>query len=138
MTYDDLNSIILRGDPDQWISQERWLIYKNDLNLRIEMVDHSGTGDPFHEDWAENFPAAHPPTRQVFWIHYGSTPVMDVHTANIDQRTMVPLPDSDDHSSMSRWNYGFGKILGAYSAYSDHNLYSLDGVLGRAEITVQD
>jgi hypothetical protein len=140
MTYEDLNSIIMHGEPDQWLSQERWLIYKSDLNLRIEMADreHSDTGDPFTEDWTDDFPAAHPATRQIFWIHYGSTLVMEVHTVNIDQRTMVPLPDSDDHSSMSRWHYGFGKILGAYRAYSDHDLYSLDGVLNRAGITVRD
>jgi hypothetical protein len=136
MTYDELNSIILRGDPNQWLSQERWLIYKRDLNLRIEMADHSGTGDSFHADWTENFPAAHPATRQVFFIHYGSTPVMDVHTVNIDQRTTVPLPDSDDHASMSAWNYGFGKTIEAYRA-NYGSIYSLDAVLERAGISVR-
>ena len=52
---------------------------------------------------------------------------------SIDQRTHVPLPDSDDHSSMSAWNYGFGKIIEAYSAFG--GIYSLDAVLKRAGIT---
>jgi hypothetical protein len=139
MTYDDLNSIILQGDPNQWLSQERWLINRGDLRLRIEMVDraHSDTGDSFREDWTENLPEAHPATRQVFWVHYGSTPVMEVHTVIIDQRTTVPLPDSDDHASMSAWNYGFGKIIEAYRA--DYGSpYSLDAVLARAGISVRD
>jgi hypothetical protein len=140
MTYDELNEIILRGDPDEWLSQDQWLIYKGELNLRIEMTDreYSSTGERFREPWTEALPAAHPATRQIFWILYGGTLVMEVHTVVIDQRTMVPLPDSDDHSSISRWNYGFGKILEAYSAYRDHSLYSLDGVLERAGITVRD
>ena len=49
MTYDELNEIILRGDPDEWLSQEQGLIYKGDLNLRIEMTDrdYSRNGERF-------------------------------------------------------------------------------------------
>jgi hypothetical protein len=139
MTYDELNAIILRGGPNEWLSQEELLIFRGDLNLRIEMADRerSGTGDSFTENWTEALPTAHPATRQVYWVYYGSTKVMDVHTVNIDQRTTVPLPDSDDHASMSAWNYGFGKILEAYRA--DYgSIYSLDAILPRAGITVRD
>jgi hypothetical protein len=34
---------------------------------------------------------------------------------------------------MSAWNYGFGKIIEAYSAFG--GIYSLDAVLKRAGIT---
>jgi hypothetical protein len=139
MTYDELNEIILRGDPDEWLLQEQGLIYKGDLNLRIEMTDHdySRNGERFSESWTEALPAAHPATRQIFWILYGGTLVIEVDTVMIDQRTIVPLPDSPDHSTMSRWNYGFGKLVeehrGEYGG-----IYSLDSILSQAGITLED
>jgi hypothetical protein len=139
MTYEELNEIILRGDPYEWISQEQSLIYKGDLNLRIEMADreYSRTGERFSEPWTEAVRAAHPATRQVFWILYGGTLVVEVHTVVIDQRTIVPLPDSPDHSTMSRWNYGFGKIVEEHRA--DYGgVYSLDSILSQAGITPLD
>jgi hypothetical protein len=55
----------------------------------------------------------------------------------IDQRTFVPLPDSPDHSTMSRWNYGFGKIVEEHRA--DYGgVYSLDSILSQAGITPLD
>jgi hypothetical protein len=139
MTYDELNEIILRGAPDEWLSQGQCLIYKGDLNLRIEMADreNSRTGERFSEPWTEALPAVHPATRQVFWILYGGTLVMEVHTVVIDQRTIVPLPESPDYSTMSRWNYGFGKIVEEYrSEYG--GIYSLDAILSQAGITPLD
>jgi hypothetical protein len=139
MTYDELNEIILRGDPDEWISQEQSLIYKGDLNLRIEMADrdYSRTGERFSEPWTEALRTAHPATRQIFWILYGGTLVMEVHTVVIDQHTIVPLPDSSDHSTMSRRNYGFGKIVEEHRA--DYGgVYSLDTILSQAGITPED
>jgi hypothetical protein len=139
MTYDELNEIILRGDPYEWISQDQSLIYKGDLNLRIEMADreYSRTGEHFAEPWTEALRAAHPATRQVFWILYGGTLVVEVHTVVIDQRTFVPLPDSPDHSTISRWNYGFGKIVEEHRA--DYGgVYSLDSILSQAGITPLD
>ena len=136
MTYDELNEIILRGDPEEWLSQEPGLIYKGDLNLRIEMIDreNSRTGERFSEPWTEALRTAHPATRQIFWILYGGTLVMEVDTVVIDQRTIVPLPDSPDHSTMSRWNYGFGKIVEEHRA--DYGgMYSLDTILSQAGIT---
>jgi hypothetical protein len=140
MTYDELNEIILRGDPDEWLSQEPGLIYKGDLNLRIEMIDReddSRTGERFREPWTEALRTAHPATRQIFWILYGGTLVMEVDTVVIDQHTIVPLPESPDHSTMSRWNYGFGKIVEEYrSEYG--GIYSLDAILSQAGITPED
>jgi hypothetical protein len=139
MTYDELNEIILRGDPDEWISQEQSLIYKGDLNLRIEMTDrdYSRNGERFSEPWTEALRTAHPATRQIFWILYGGTLVMEVHTVVIDQHTIVPLPDSSDHSTMSRRNYGFGKIVEEHRA--DYGgVYSLDTILSQAGITPED
>jgi hypothetical protein len=139
MTYDELNEIILRGNPDEWISQDQSLIYKGDLNLRIEMADreYSRTGERFSEPWTEAVRAAHPATRQVFWILYGGTLVVEVHTVVIDERTIVPLPDSPDHSTMSRWNYSFGKIVEEHRA--DYGgVYSLDTILSQAGITPED
>jgi hypothetical protein len=135
MTYDELNAIILRGDPDEWLSQDPGLVYKGDLNLRIEMTDrdYSRNGERF----SEPLPAAHPATRQIFWILYGGTLVMEVDTVVIDQRTIVPLPESPDHPTMSRWNYGFGKIVEEYrSEYA--GIYSLDTILRQAGITPED
>jgi hypothetical protein len=139
MTYDELDEIILRGDPYEWISQEQSLIYKGDLNLRIEMADreYSRTGERFSEPWTEALRTAHPATRQIFWILYGGTLVMEVHTVVIDQHTIVPLPDSPDHSTMSRRNYGFGKIVEEHRA--DYGgVYSLDTILSQAGITPED
>jgi hypothetical protein len=143
MTYDELNEIFLRGDPDEWISQglseDQSLIYKGDLNLRIEMADreYSRTGERFSEPWTEALRTAHPATRQIFWILYGGTLVMEVHTVVIDQHTIVPLPDSPDHSTMSRRNYGFGKIVEEHRA--DYGgVYSLDSILSQAGITPED
>jgi hypothetical protein len=140
MTYDELNEIILRGDPDEWLSQDPGLIYKGDLNLRIEMIDReddSRTGERFREPWTEALPAAHPARRQIFWILYGGTLVMEVDTVVIDRHTIVPLPESPDHSTMSRWNYGFGKIVEEYrSEYG--GIYSLDAILSQAGITPED
>jgi hypothetical protein len=140
MTYDELNEIILRGDPDEWISQDPGLIYKGDLNLRIEMIDReddSRTGERFREPWTEALRTAHPATRQIFWILYGGTLVMEVDTVVIDQHTIVPLPESPDHSTMSRWNYGFGKIIEEHRA--DYGgMYSLDSILSQAGITPED
>jgi hypothetical protein len=136
MTYEEVNEIILRGNVDEWMPEDERLIYKGDLHLRIEMADdgRSATGEPFSEPWASIL-GGHPPTKQVYWIHYGSTRVAEVPTVSIDQRTHIPLPDAHDHSSMSAWNYGFGKIIEAYSAF--RGIYSLDSVLERAEITVR-
>jgi hypothetical protein len=136
MTYDELNEIILRGDPDEWLSQEQGLIYKGDLNLRIEMTDrdYSRNGERFSEPWAEALPAVHPATRQIFWILYGGTLVMEVDTVVIDQHTFVPLPESPDHSTMSRWNYGFGKLVEEYRTEYG-GIYSLDAILSQAGIT---
>jgi hypothetical protein len=143
MTYDELNEIFLRGDPDEWLSQglseEQGLIYKGDLNLRIEMTDrdYSRNGERFSEPWTEALRAAHPATRQIFWILYGGTLVVEVHTVVIDQHTFVPLPDSPDHSTMSRRNYGFGKIVEEHRA--DYGgIYSLDSILSQAGITPLD
>jgi hypothetical protein len=139
MTYDELNEIILRGDPDEWISQEQSLIYKGDLNLRIEMTDrdYSRNGERFSEPWTEALRAAHPATRQIFWILYGGTLVMEVDTVVIDQHTIVPLPESPEYSTMSRWNYGFGKIVEEHRA--DYGgVYSLDSILSQAGITPLD
>ena len=139
MTYDELNEIILRGDPDEWISQEQSLIYKGDLNLRIEMTDrdYSRNGERFSEPWTEALRTAHPATRQIFWILYGGTLVVEVHTVVIDQHTIVPLPDSPDHSTMRRRNYGFGKIVEEHRA--DYGgVYSLDSILSQAGITPLD
>jgi hypothetical protein len=139
MTYDELNEIILRADPDDWLSQDPGLIYKGDLNLRIEMIDreNSRTGERFSEPWTEALRTAHPATRQNFWILYGGTLVMEVDTVVIDQHTIVPLPESPDHSTMSRWNYSFGKIVEEYrSEYG--GIYSLDAILSQAGITPED
>jgi hypothetical protein len=139
MTYDELNEIILRGDPDEWISQEQSLIYKGDLNLRIEMTDrdYSRNGERFSEPWTEALRTAHPATRQIFWILYGGTLVVEVHTVVIDQHTVVPLPESPEYSTMSRWNYGFGKIVEEHRA--DYGgVYSLDSILSQAGITPLD
>jgi hypothetical protein len=143
MTYDELNEIILRGDPDEWISQglseDQRIIYKGDLNLRIEMTDrdYSRTGERFSEPWTEAVRAAHPATRQIFWILYGGTLVVEVHTVVIDQHTIVPLPESPEYSTMSRWNYGFGKIVEEHRA--DYGgVYSLDSILSQAGITPLD
>jgi hypothetical protein len=55
----------------------------------------------------------------------------------IDQRTIVPLPESQDHLTMSRFNYGFGKIADQYRA--DYGgIYSLDSILRQAGITLED
>jgi hypothetical protein len=143
MTYDELNEIILRGDPDEWISQglseDQRIIYKGDLNLRIEMTDrdYSRNGERFSEPWTEALRAAHPATRQIFWILYGGTLVVEVHTVVIDQRTIVPLPESPDHSTMSRRNYAFGKIVEEHRG--DYGgIYSLDSILSQAGITPLD
>ena len=143
MTYDELNEIILRGDPDEWLSQgmseEQGLIYKGDLNLRIEMTDrdYSRNGERFSEPWTEALRTAHPATRQIFWILYGGTLVMEVDTVVIDQHTIVPLPESPEYSTMSRWNYGFGKIVEEHRA--DYGgVYSLDSILSQAGITPLD
>ena len=139
MTYDELNEIFLRGDPDEWLSQEQGLIYKGDLNLRIEMTDrdYSRNGERFSEPWTEALRTAHPATRQIFWILYGGTLVMEVHTVVIDQHTIVPLPDAPEYSTMSRWNYGFGKIVEEHRA--DYGgVYSLDSILSQAGITPLD
>jgi hypothetical protein len=143
MTYDELNEIFLRGDPDEWLSQglsqEQGLIYKGDLNLRIEMTDrdYSRNGERFSEPWTEALRAAHPATRQIFWILYGGTLVVEVHTVVIDQHTFVPLPESPEYSTMSRWNYGFGKIVEEHRA--DYGgVYSLDSILSQAGITPLD
>jgi len=143
MTYDELNEIILRGDPDEWLSQgmseEQGLIYKGDLNLRIEMTDrdYSRNGERFSEPWTEALRAAHPATRQIFWILYGGTLVVEVHTVVIDQHTFVPLPESPEYSTMSRRNYAFGKIVEEHRA--DYGgVYSLDSILRQAGITPLD
>jgi hypothetical protein len=137
MTYAELNEIILRGDPEEWLSQEPGLIYKGDLNLRIEMIDReddSRTGERFREPWTEALRTAHPATRQIFWILYGGTLVKEVDTVMIDQHTIVPLPESPDHSTISRWNYGFGKIVEQYRGEYG-GIYSLDSILSQAGIT---
>jgi hypothetical protein len=137
MTYDELNEIILRGDPDEWLSQDQRFIYKGDLNLRIEMLDHeddSRTGRRFSERWTKALRTAHPARQQIFWIVYGGTAVEEVDTVVIDQRTIVPLPESPDHLIMSRWNYGFGKIVEQYKAEAG-GIYSLDMILREAGIT---
>jgi hypothetical protein len=62
---------------------------------------------------------------------------MEVDTVVIDERTIVPLPDSPDHSTMSRRNYGFGKIVEEHRA--DYGgVYSLDTILSQAGITPED
>jgi hypothetical protein len=139
MTYDELNEIILRGDTDEWLSQDPGLIYKGDLNLRIEITDrdYSRNGERFSEPWTEALRTAHPATRQIFWILYGGTLVMEVDTVVIDQHTIVPLPESPDHSTMSRWNYGFGKIVEEYRTEYG-GMYSLDSILSQAGITPED
>ena len=140
MTYEELNEIILRGDPDEWLSQDEWFIYKGDLNLRIEMAGHevdSRSGKRFTEPWAEALRTAHPATRQIFWVVYGGTAVVEVDTVVIDQRTIVPLPESPDHLIMSRWNYGFGKIVEKYRTEAG-GFYSLDMILREAGITPED
>ena len=137
MTYDELNEIILRGDPDEWLRQAPGFIYKGDLNLRIEMIDReddSRTGERFSEPWTDALRTAHPARRQICWILYGGTLVMEVDTVVIDQHTIVPLPESPDHSTMSRWNYGFGKIVEEYRAEYG-GIYSLDSILSQAGIT---
>ena len=136
MTYDELYEIILRGDPDEWLRQDPGFIYKGDLNLRIEMTDrdYSRNGERFREPWTEALRTAHPATRQIFWILYGGTLVLEVDTVVIDQRTFVPLPESPDLSTMSRWNYAFGKIVQEHRA--DYGgIYSLDAILSQAGIT---
>jgi hypothetical protein len=140
MTYDELNEIILRADPDEWLQQDPGFIYKGDLNLRIEMIDRetdSRTGERFSEPWSEALRTAHPATRQIFWILYGGTLVMEVETVVIDQRTVVPLPESEDHLTISRFNYGFGKIVEHYRAEYG-GIYSLESILRQAGITTED
>jgi hypothetical protein len=140
MTYDELNEIILRGDPDEWISLDQRFTYKGDLNLRIEMLDReddSRTGRRFSEPWTEALRTAHPARRQIFWVIYGGTVVAEVDTVVIDQHTFVPLPKSPDHTTMSRWNYGFGKIVEHYRAEYG-GTYSLDSILHQAGITPED
>jgi len=137
MTYDELNEIILRGDPDEWLLQDQgYFVYKGDLNLRIEMVDRendSRTGQRVSEPWIDALRRRHPARRQMFAIVYGGTLVMEVDTVMIDQHTFVPLPESPDHSVMSRWNYGFGKIVEEYGG-----VHSLDSILREARITPKD
>jgi hypothetical protein len=140
MTYDELNEIILRADPDEWLQQDPGFIYKGDLNLRIEMIDRetdSRTGERFSGPWSEALRTAHPATRQIFWILYGGTLVMEVDTVVIDQRTIVPLPPSADHLTISRFNYGFGKIVDQYRAEYG-GIYSLESILRQAGITPED
>jgi len=141
MTYDELNEIILRGDPDEWLSQDKgYFIHKGDLNLRIEMVDRendSRTGQRLSGPWIEALHRRHPAIRQMFAIVYGGTLVVEVDTVAIDQRTIVPLPESPDHSTMSRWNYSFGKIVEQYRT-EDGGVYSLDSILRDARITPEN
>ena len=67
LTYEELNRIILQGNPEDWLSRDqRYFIYKGDLNLRIEMIDReidSRTGKRFSEPWIEALRTAHPATR---------------------------------------------------------------------------
>ena len=141
MTYDELNEIFLRGDPDEWLSLDAArFIYKGNLNLRIEMLDREGdsrSGKRFREPWAEALRTAHPATRQIFWVIYGGTAVVEVDTVVIDQRTIVPLPESPDQFTMSRWNYGFGKIVEEYRTEAG-GFYSLEMILREAGITLED
>jgi len=140
MTYDELNEIILRGNPDEWLSLDQRFIYKGDLNLRIEMLDHevdARSGKRFSEPWTEALHTAHPATRQIFWVIYGGTVVVEVDTVVIDERTIVPLPESPVHLIMSRWNYGFGKIVEEYRVEAG-GFYSLDNILSEAGITPED
>jgi len=46
MNREELNRIILQGNPEDWDSLEEMLIFKGDLNLRIELADreYSDTG----------------------------------------------------------------------------------------------
>ena len=62
---------------------------------------------------------------------------MEVDTVMIDQHTIVPLPESPDHSTMSRWNYGFGKIVQQYRVEYG-GIYSLDAILTQAGITAEE
>ena len=62
---------------------------------------------------------------------------MEVDTVVIDQHTFVPLPESQDHSTMSRFNYGLGKIVEKYRAEYG-GIYSLDAILTQAGITPLD
>jgi hypothetical protein len=140
MTYDELNEIILRGDPDEWLSQAQGIIHKGDLNLRIEMPDReydSRSGERFSEPWTQALRTAHPATRQICWILYGGTLVMEVDTVVIDQHTIVPLPESPDRSTMSRWNYSFGKIVEEFRTEAG-GFYSLDMILREAGIAPED
>ena len=62
---------------------------------------------------------------------------MEVETVVIDQRTVVPLPESQDHLTMSRFNYGFGKIVDQYRAEYG-GIYSPDSILRQAGITPEE
>jgi hypothetical protein len=138
MTYEELVAIFRTGDRDEWISEDEFLVFKGDLNLRIEMARRgwSGTGDAFVETWTTSLSSGRPLTRQVYIVHYGSTKVMEVHTVVTEHRTIVPLPDSDDHSSMSKWKYGFGKIVEERDAQYG-GLFGLDLALKEANISVR-
>jgi hypothetical protein len=96
--------------------------------------DYSTNGKRFREPWAEGVHAVHPATQQIFWILYGGTLVLEVDTVVIDGHTFVPLPESPDHSSMSRWNYSFGKLVEEYRTEYG-GIYSLDAILNQAGIT---
>jgi hypothetical protein len=63
--------------------------------------------------------------------------VVEVHTVVIDQHTFVPLPESPEYSTMSRRNYGFGKIVEEHRA-DNGGVYSLDSILSQAGITPLD
>ena len=139
MTYDELVEAIGRGQPEDWLVQGVGLVYKQDLNVRIEENDAMSRME-FHEPWIDDLPSVAPPERLVYWVYYGVTKVMEIHTVWVDGRTIVPLPDSRDRFSMSRWNYSFGKIVEQLAYPEAHlgGIYSLDHILNRAGIKVRD
>jgi hypothetical protein len=140
MTYDQVLAAIGRGQQEDWLADGPSLIYKGDLNLRIEEVEEGTamSGRDFHEPWVDDINLTGDPKRVVYWIYYGVNRIMEIHTVLVDEHTVIPLPESKDRFSIDRWNYSFGKIVEHYRNTELGGIYSLDTVLERAGISIHD
>ena len=106
-------NMVLSSDPEDFRYDDNSGVFfhKSDVSLRIVFERGDESDKEFNEQWVRNFPDQRG-TRQLVYIYYGQTRVMEVPCVYVDgSRHVIPFPRSATDLTITPFYYHIGRIL---------------------------
>ncbi len=131
MTYNELLAIFKNCSKDDWIYNSLYdnYIYKEDINLHIELDQKKGDPERFYAEWVQQYEG--PSYMVKYLVFYNSTCLFGLVMVAIDgYNAELPIPEFINGSGViSEEQYKFAQIIDIRD--------SLDDYLVKAEIKVK-